>query len=143
MYGQVSPDDAGVVRPVEKPTTFMTNSPAMERFLNKRCTLAHQHTQLFGKWRTEGAQVYPRGLVDAIVSGIKLQKEWDAAGRFQIGFIHSAEAASEEIGPIPLKKIMITCLSLDVKLGTTLQDYPSTQGELPRPDRKKCNVTDR
>ena len=101
MYGQTCVDDHGVLRPVKKPTTFLTNSPAMERYLNTRCDGKHQHTRLEGGHRNRGAQVYSRGLVDALVNGVELQKKWHDEGRIQIGYVYNLERSLENIGPVP------------------------------------------
>ena len=83
-----------------KPTAFLTNSPAMERYVATRCDGTHTHLRLEGIGRTTASQVYPQKLVDEL-SGVKLQKQWDDDGRFQLGYIHNITDVSLEAGEIP------------------------------------------
>ena len=84
MYGLLSKTDLGEQLPARKATTIMTNCPALSVTLNKRCDHGHTHQQLIGGKRTSEAQVYPSGLVDALVEGIRLQMKWDNDSKFLI-----------------------------------------------------------
>ena len=83
-YGLEVHDEEGNLKPARKTTTLMTNCPAMALTLNRRCTKDHKHVQLVGGHRCKEAQTYPRGLCDAIVTGVKLQQKWDELGRYLI-----------------------------------------------------------
>ena len=95
MYGLTSKDPGGEVRPARKATSFMTNCPGMAVTLDKLCDGSHQHTVLEGAKRTSLSQVYPDQLCRAIVGGLVLQKQWDAAGRYLLGTV--SEASHEDL----------------------------------------------
>eukprot|EP00435_Cladocopium_sp_Y103_P049590 s3051_g15.t1 len=61
----------------KKPTGFVTNSPEIAAELEVRCDHRHQHEQVIGNNETGNrarqAQVYPSGLVDAILRGYRRQ----------------------------------------------------------------------
>ena len=76
MYGSKEPISNHAYR---KRTGMLTNNEYMMGLLQKKCDQNHVHQRLEGKikvgghWcnRTMCAQVYPRGLVDAMVKGIR------------------------------------------------------------------------
>ena len=43
---------------------------------------------------SKAMQVYPKGLVDAIVDGIKLQKSWDEQGIVYLGKVEAAASGA-------------------------------------------------
>ncbi len=73
MYGLVARDQLGVA-PAYKPTSVLTNHPALESVLQKRCAGGHRHVQLVGKRACSNAAVYPRELCAAIVKGTQVIK---------------------------------------------------------------------
>lgn len=137
MYGQMCRDDTGVVRPVRKPTICMTKSPAMERFLNKICSMDHKHIQWVGKWRAEAAHVYPKKLVDALVQELSSKNSGMQPTASKLVSFTVLKRSRRLLAQFHLKKTSSTCQSQVAKHGTTSQAYPSTQGELLKLDEKK------
>ena len=78
--------DDGITIPAMEPTTCLTNTPAMETVLHRRCDRSRQHGQLIGRdeinrnARTRLAQVHPEGLCTAIAKGIRIQTSWSNPG---------------------------------------------------------------
>lgn len=89
--------DGGTTRPAMKPTTFLTNFPALNTTLNKVCPGTHEHGQLIGyakfnkDRRTRLAQKYPAALRRAIAEGVKRQKQWDAQGLNLVAIVNKRE----------------------------------------------------
>ena len=83
MYGLKTTDEQGNEKHAQKATTCLTNSPAMDMVLNRRCDGTHCHAPLIGHdqgkkaMRTKLARVYPPELYRALARGVKLQKEWE------------------------------------------------------------------
>ena len=75
QYGLTTRNDAGEEVPARKPTTVMTNCPALGITLNKRCKGEHQHQQLIGGKRTAEAQAYPKQLCKALVDRMALRMQ--------------------------------------------------------------------
>ena len=73
MYGLVSWDQLGPA-PAYKPTSVLTNHPALAGVLQEQCHGGHRHAQLVGKHACTKAAVYPRGLCEAIVTGVQIVK---------------------------------------------------------------------
>ena len=73
MYGLVSWGQLGPT-PAYKPTSVLTNHPALAGVLQEQCTGGHRHAQLVGKRACTQAAVYPRGLCEAIVRGVQIVK---------------------------------------------------------------------
>jgi hypothetical protein len=84
MYGLTGKDKGEELR-VRKPTTFMTNMPALSVMMYKNCDGQHKHVTLGNGRKTKAAQRYPDELCMAIVKAIKIQKQWDAEGVYLIG----------------------------------------------------------
>ena len=59
QYQMTIADSENVVRPVLKPTRWMSTAPAILARLGRRCRGDHKHTQLLGKMRTQSAAEYP------------------------------------------------------------------------------------
>ena len=64
----------------KKPTSFLTNSWAIERELSKKCQGDHVHGHLI-EGRARAAQVYPPQLCDAICRGLRIQINHDESGK--------------------------------------------------------------
>ena len=80
-YGMESFDpEAGVTKPVLKPTGFMTNSWCIATELDKKCDRMHEHTTLMSG-RAAAAAVYPPALCNAICKGLQKQKAYDDTGK--------------------------------------------------------------
>ena len=77
-FGMTSHIDAcdGPHGRVKKPTSFMTSSRRVAEQLARLCKGDHDHVQLIGG-RAAGAQVYPKGLCEAMLRGIANQKQDD------------------------------------------------------------------
>ena len=101
QYGLELQGEDGVLRPNKKPTVFITQCPAMATTLNRTCNKNHVHTQLKGSMNMRQPQGYPEGLVRAMLTGIKLQKEWDERGQFFIGNVHTNDIDGDNTEPIP------------------------------------------
>ena len=74
MYGLMSKDSEGWA-PAYKPTSVLTNHPALAEVLQEGCSGNHRHAQLVGKGACSRAACYPRGLCDAVVKGIEVIKK--------------------------------------------------------------------
>ena len=71
QFGMVSEDEDGIGH-IRKPTKFMTNSECLAAQLEKKCVQDHRHIPLWGK-RAKAAEIYPRGLCEAILRGLRNQ----------------------------------------------------------------------
>ena len=71
MYGLEARDQMGTA-PAYKPTSVLTNHPALAGVLQEKCAGGHRHVQLIGKQASSRAAAHPRGLCDAIVKGIQI-----------------------------------------------------------------------
>ena len=71
MYGLRASDEQGSA-PAYKPTSVLTNHPALVEVLRKRCDGGHRHAQLIGKSACTQAAQYPPGLCSAMVKGIQI-----------------------------------------------------------------------
>ena len=69
MYGLEARDNQGSA-PAYKPTSVLTNHPALVEVLQERCSGGHRHAQLIGKSACTQAARYPPGLCAAVVKGI-------------------------------------------------------------------------
>ena len=76
-FGLTAKDDDGQVRPVLKPTRFLTNSVAIQRELSVRCRGCAKHALLEGS-RTAPAAKYPRALCRAVCRGLVEQVKMDS-----------------------------------------------------------------
>jgi len=75
MYGLEARDHEGVA-PAYKPTSVLTNHPALVEVLQERCNGTHRHAQLIGKNACTQAACYPPGLCTAVVKwGPRYPKE--------------------------------------------------------------------
>ncbi len=59
MYGLVASDQSGSA-PAYKPTSVLTNHPALVNVLQDKCRGGHRHVQLVGKQACQRAAAYPR-----------------------------------------------------------------------------------
>ena len=71
MYGLEARDHAGVA-PAYKPTSVLTNHPALVEVLQERCDGSHRHAQLIGKSACTQAARYPSGLCTAVMKGVQV-----------------------------------------------------------------------
>jgi len=82
MYGLETRSGQGAA-PAFKPTSVLTNHPALMEVLQERCHGGHKHAQLIGKGACSRAARYPPGLCLAIVKGIQVirnkREELDSA----------------------------------------------------------------
>ena len=78
---------------VKKPTGFMTSSSCIANALNLKCQGGHDHVPLVGG-RAAGAQVYPKKLCDAIVTGVIKQKALDASNVINMGSMSKKQLSS-------------------------------------------------
>ena len=69
QFGLVTPSDGGP-KPALKPTRCMSNSPERLIHLSRKCDRMHKHQPLVSG-RCAAAAFYPRGLVRAILRGIR------------------------------------------------------------------------
>ncbi len=76
-FGLVARDPGGSMRPVLKPTRFLSSAPLLLRELARRCGGEHDHTRLLGGRRAAAAALYPPGLCRAILRGIAQQYRRD------------------------------------------------------------------
>ena len=114
QYGLTSVTDDGREVPALKPTKFMANCPGMKQTLNRRCNgpnRCREHSRLEGGQRTRQAQVYPRGLCEALVEGVKIQKKRDSGGiglladGYHLGSLgHAGNAESDGSGKLAVPK---------------------------------------
>lgn len=74
MYGLVSSDHQGVA-PAYKPTSVLTNHPALAEVLQKRRSGDHRHAQLIGKGACSRAACYPMGSLQRIGEGDSSSQE--------------------------------------------------------------------
>ena len=74
MYGLEARDPHGVA-PAYKPTSVLTNHPALFEVLGIRCDGRHRHAQLIGKSACSQAARHPPGLCAAVVKGIQVIKK--------------------------------------------------------------------
>ena len=74
MYGLEASDELGTA-PAYKPTSVLTNHPALAEVLQQRCRGGHRHVQLVGKHACTRAAVYPRGLCTAVLKGVHAIKK--------------------------------------------------------------------
>ena len=72
QFGMEMKDDDGVMKPVLKPTRWLSNSPYLLHALNRRCNHEHEHTNLI-RGRARKAQVYPHRLCTSILRGLRRQ----------------------------------------------------------------------
>ena len=68
--GTESLSGEGGLRPVEKPTGWMSNGTAFFGWLSKLCPKDHTRTQLLGKGRAQQAARYPADLCIEILRGV-------------------------------------------------------------------------
>ena len=73
MFGLRARGTDGSEGPAKKPTTWLTNAACIAEALDVQCDGNHQHVALFGGNRTCKAQVYPEGIGEAILKGLKRQ----------------------------------------------------------------------
>ena len=66
MYGLEARDHRGVA-PAYKPTSVLSNHPALVEVLQTRCSGNHRHAQLIGKSACTQAACYPSGLCTAVM----------------------------------------------------------------------------
>lgn len=78
QYGLIT-RDGEKTGPAKKPTSFMTNSWHIAQKLQKRCDGSHQHIRLEAG-RPKAAAIYPQGLCEAILAGLRNQLVHDASG---------------------------------------------------------------
>jgi hypothetical protein len=71
MYGLEARDHQGVA-PAYKPTSVLTNHPALVEVLQEKCNGKHRHAQLIGKSACSQAARYPPRLCAAVVKGIQV-----------------------------------------------------------------------
>ena len=74
MYGLEASDHLGTAA-AYKPTSVMSNHPALAEVLQERCSGGHRHVQLVGKRACSHAAMYPKGLCSAVVKGIHVIKK--------------------------------------------------------------------
>ena len=106
MYGLVTVADDGCEMAARKPTTLLTNMPAVASYVNLKCDGSHSHCHLqghapgFGK-RTQRAQEYPLGFVRAVLRAVKKQKEWDHRGLFLLGTVGRDDDSTKDLATPP------------------------------------------
>ena len=71
MYGLEARDHEGVA-PAYKPTSVLTNHPALVEVLQERCNGSHRHAQFIGKSACTQAACYPSGLCTAVMKGVQV-----------------------------------------------------------------------
>lgn len=101
MFGLVTTDDDGNTLPAKKATTLMSNMPAIQVCMSRKCDRNHKHAVLAGGRRTKDAQVYPDKLCVEIVKAVKKQKEWDAKGVKPIAFLYNMNGQEKNNFKIP------------------------------------------
>ena len=69
LYGLGASDHLGIA-PAYKPTSVLSNTPALAEVLQERCGGGHRHVQLVGKHACSHAAIYPRGLCNAVLKGV-------------------------------------------------------------------------
>ena len=96
VYGMKQEDDEGEAL-IKKPTSFMTNAPAIARRLSQRCTGGHRHITLMGG-RSKRAEVYPQQLCREILYGLIEQAKHDGRmmGDGCVGLIASFDEHNPE-----------------------------------------------
>ncbi len=73
MSGLEARDQQGSA-PAYKPTSVLTNHPALAGVLQEKCAGGHRHVQLVGKQACSRAAAYPRVWCDAVAKGINIAK---------------------------------------------------------------------
>ena len=71
MYGLEARNHEGAA-PAYKPTSVLTNHPALVEVLQERCDGSHRHAQLIGKSACTQAARYPSGLCTAVMKGVQV-----------------------------------------------------------------------
>lgn len=74
MYGLEASDHLGTA-PAYKPTSVLSNHPALAEVLQERCSGGHRHVQLVGRRACSHAAIYPRGLCNAVLKGVDIIKK--------------------------------------------------------------------
>ena len=90
MYGLSTKGTGGDAVAAMKPTRFLTNSPAVACRLQRRCDNSHEHKNLLDG-RAKFAQEYTEELCDAMLEGIKEEKEMREMGLSAIGAIREED----------------------------------------------------
>ena len=75
MYGMTSRDALGEA-PARKPTAWITNSRIIAEEMSLKCDGAHRHVALVSG-RAKACEVYPTGVIHAILRGMRRQLEYD------------------------------------------------------------------
>ena len=75
MYGMTSRDMWGEA-PARKPTAWITNSQCIAEEMAIKCDGSHRHVTLIGG-RAKACEVYPTGIIHAILRGLRRQMEHD------------------------------------------------------------------
>ena len=119
MYGLVARDQLGVA-PAYKPTSVLTNHPALESVLQGRCTGGHRHVQLVGKHACSKAAVYPRELCVAIVKGTQIVKDK----------VQETLAAQRKMVDMGLNPATSDDFLFEIELEDMCEEDPSTWEEL-------------
>ncbi len=86
------------VAPAYKPTSVLTNHPALVEVLQKRCNGTHRHAQLIGKNACTQAACYPPGLCTAVIKGahvIRKRLEEIASVRDRLLEVHLCESEGD------------------------------------------------
>jgi len=79
QYGMTSTDKDGTVRPVYKPSKWISNSKAVLSRLTRKCTRDHQHGSLLDG-KAKHAAIYPPDLCLQILRGVRDQIRHDESG---------------------------------------------------------------
>ena len=74
MYSLESSEYLGTA-PAYKPTSVLSNHPALAEVLQERCSGGHRHVQLVGTHACSHAAIYPRGVCNAVLNGVDIIKK--------------------------------------------------------------------
>ena len=96
MFGMLTYDDCDKLVPAKKPTTLLTNMPAVASYLSRRGDGKHEHWALEGHARGRGrrttmAPVYPLGFIDAVLKATKTHMEWDSRGLYLLNAVEKED----------------------------------------------------
>ena len=133
MYGLRASDGQGSA-PAYKPTSVLTNHPALVEVLQTRCDGGHRQVQLIGKSACSQAAQYPPGLCTAMVKGIQvIRKSLDELTSAREAVLKESRQVSEGFGsvtgPDPSIDYLDACaedLLYECELEDMCEEGPST-----------------
>ena len=121
MYGLVASDQSGSA-PAYKPTSVLTNHPALASVLQDKCGGGHRHVHLVGKQACHRAAVYPRQLCEAIVKGTQIVKK-----RLQETLTAQKKMVDQGVCPLTTD---VEDVLFEVELEDMCEEDPATWEEL-------------